>query len=62
MAKIDFFNKLPKAFLGLLIGLTFGAIGGGIFADMDIASYVNWEEIFIFLGALFGFIVGWKDE
>jgi hypothetical protein len=56
------FEKLPKAFLGLLIGITFGGIGGAIFDDMGFVSSLPWEEIFIFLGALFGLIIGYKDE
>ena len=60
--KLDIFDKLPKGFLGMLIGITFGGIGGGIFGDIGFASYIPWEEIFIFLGALFGFIIGWKSE
>jgi len=62
MAKFDLFKKLPKAFLGMLIGIVFGGIGGALFADVGFASYLAWEEILIFLGALFGFIVGWQDE
>jgi hypothetical protein len=60
--KIDIFSKLPKAFLGLLIGITFGGIGGIIFSDMGFVPSLPWGEIFVFLGALFGFMIGWKDE
>jgi len=59
---MEFVKKLPKAFLGGLIGLTFGGIGGAIFGDMGFVESLPWEEIFIFLGSLFGFIVGWTDE
>jgi len=62
MVKVDLVKKIPKAFLGAVIGLTFGGIGGAIFGDMGFVSSLAWEEIFIFLGALFGFIVGWTDE
>ena len=60
--KLKLFEKLPKAFLGLLIGLTFGGIGGAIFADMGFVESVPWEEVFICLGSLFGFIVGYMDD
>ena len=54
-------EKLPKVFLGGIIGLVFGGIAGGIFGDIGYASYVPWEEIFLFLGALFGAIVGYNE-
>jgi Na+/H+-dicarboxylate symporter len=58
MAKINFLDKLPKMFLGLIIGITFGAIAGTIFDDMGFVQALPWEEIFIFLGAMFGAIIG----
>ena len=62
MAKIDWFSKLPKAFFGGIIGIVFGGIAGGMFADIGYVEAVPWEEVFIFLGGLFGAIIGWKDE
>jgi len=62
MAKIDWLAKLPKAFMGGIIGLVFGGVAGGLFGDIGYASYVPWEEIFIFLGAVFGAIIGWNSE
>ena len=59
---MELFKKLPKAFLGLLIGITFGGIGGAIFGDMGFVESLPWQNIFIFLGAIFGFIVGYTDE
>ena len=61
MAKISFLENLPKMFLGLIIGITFGAIAGTIFEDMGFVTSLPWEEIFIFLGALFGAIIGYKE-
>lgn len=58
----SFLMKLPKTFLGLLIGITFGGIGGAIFAGMGFVPGLAWEEIFIFLGAIFGAIWGFTDE
>lgn len=57
------FDKLPKAFLGLLLGITFGAVGGAIFGNMEVVNIIGttWKSVFIFLGSLFGFIAGWKD-
>jgi len=58
----DFLEKLPKGFLGGIIGITFGGIAGTIFADMGFVPDLYWKEIFIFLGAIFGFIVGWESK
>ena len=62
MAKEGIFWKLPKAFLGLILGIVFGGIAGVIFNDIGFVSGLAWEEIFIFLGALFGAIIGWTAE
>ena len=65
MAKIDLkglFAKLPKAFLGLLVGLILGGMGGGLFANIGYATFIPWEEILLFLGGLFGFVLGYSDE
>ena len=66
MAVLDkvpsFLTKLPKGFLGMLVGLTFGGIGGGLFANIGYAEFVPWEGIFLFFGALFGFLLGMKEE
>ena len=58
----SFLLKLPRGFLGLLAGLVLGGIGGGLFANIGYASFVPWEEIFLFLGGLFGFLLGLKEE
>ena len=60
--KLDIFEKLPKAFLGMLIGITFGGIAGNMFAGMEFVPEVAWEEVFIFLGGIFGLIAGYKSE
>ena len=62
MVKIDWFDKLPKAFLGGIIGIVFGGIAGILFGDIGFVSNVPWKEVFIFLGALFGGLVGFKAE
>jgi hypothetical protein len=59
--KFDFM-RLPGLFLGLIIGIVFGGIAGIIFEDIGFVSGVPWEEIFIFLGALFGALVGYKAD
>jgi len=59
---MDFLQKLPKGFLGGIIGITFGGIAGAMFADMGFVPELAWSEIFIFLGGIFGFIVGWQSE
>lgn len=59
---MNFLNKLPKGFLGGVIGITFGGIAGAIFADMGFVPGLAWQEIFIFLGAIFGFLVGWQEK
>ena len=60
--KTDLFEKIPKGFLGGIIGITFGGIAGTMFANMGFVPSLAWEEIFIFLGGIFGFLVGWKSE
>jgi len=62
MTKIAWLDKLPKTFMGGIIGLVFGGIAGGLFAGIGYASYVPWEPIFLFLGAAFGAIIGFKEE
>ena len=57
----SFLLKLPKAFLGTLAGLVLGGIGGGLFANIGYAAFVPWEAIFLFLGALFGFLLGLEE-
>jgi hypothetical protein len=62
MAKVDWIMKLPKAFFGAILGIIFGGIAGILFGDIGFATGVPWEEIFFFLGAFFGAIIGWNLE
>lgn len=55
-------SKLPQAFMGGIIGIVFGGIAGGLFADVGYASSIAWEEVFVFLGAIFGAITGYNLE
>jgi len=55
------FEKLPKAFLGGLLGITLGFIGGTIFMNMGAVPELMWDKILIFLGAIFGFVAGYQD-
>jgi hypothetical protein len=61
MAKTELLTALPKTFLGLIIGIVFGGIAGVIFKDMGFVSSLLWEEIFVFLGALFGALIAFKE-
>jgi hypothetical protein len=62
MIKKELVEKLFKAiFLGL-IGLVFGFVAGGLFADIGIATYIPWTEILTFLGGIAGFFVGFADD
>jgi hypothetical protein len=62
MAKIAWLTKLPKAFLGGIIGLVFGGWAGGLFGNIGFVPDLYWEEGIMFLGALFGAIIGWNEE
>ena len=52
------FNKIvPACFFGLG-GLVMGLIVGGLFGAIGVASYIPWEEVFIFFGGILGFFMG----
>ena len=61
--KLNLLNRLPAAFLGLLLGVTFGNIAGNLFVNMQIGNPNPISvAVFIFLGALFGAIIGYNYE
>ena len=55
-------KKVPRTFIGALIGLVIGGMGGAIFANIGYAEFIPWEEIFLAAGTLFGGILGYIDE
>ena len=61
---INILKKLPVMFLGSILGMTFGNIAGILFRNMNIGTNIGiyWVPVFIFLGALFGAILGYNYE
>lgn len=55
-------SKVPQAFLGSIIGIVFGGVAGGLFGDIGFAAGIPWQEVFIFLGGLFGAMVGYNID
>ena len=58
----EILKKVPKTFLGGLVGLVLGAMGGALFSNIGYAQFIPWEEIFLAAGALFGGVLGYLDE
>lgn len=54
----DLFKKFAAGTFLMLIGVSFGYIAGGIFESMGILANLPWQEFITFLGAIFGFLLG----
>lgn len=60
--KIDWIGKFPWMFLFGMAGLVLGAMGGALFSNIGYASFIPWEEITMFFGALFGVLAGYRFD
>lgn len=56
------FKKFAAGTFVMLIGVSFGFIAGGIFESMGILNTLPWQEFVTFLGAIFGFLLGFTIE
>ena len=60
--KVNYIKKIPATFCGFVLGIVGGAMAGTIFADMGFVSSLPWIEIFVFLGAMFGAMLGFNYD
>ena len=56
------FKKFAAGTFVMLIGVSFGFIAGGIFESMGILPDLPWQAFVTFLGAIFGFLLGFTIE
>lgn len=65
MAKLDsdiFTSKLPKLFIGGIVGIVLGYIFGTLFGDIGAVASIAWDKVFVFFGAIFGALAGYNLE